>query len=283
MQALTGLAGFDWSLVGATALAVVLVLSSARKPAEELRRDGQLAPLLAGLALFAFLALRHHSQTLDALRAIPDRLASLAVAAGLVFVAIAVTDLLLRIGSAAARMLSRTPLGTRWTASLVLVLGLALEVAATVGVIEKLPAPEAASTVPENVSIRATYSLPGHPTDIVFRGARDGYVALAEGEIDRFELPRSPGGALELEPVVRMLQQPRGLAIIGRHLFVSELGRFPCPRGSLRCTWTDLPDLSPHAAELRILRTAKGRILRFEIGKAGGSPNDARSSPTYRS
>jgi hypothetical protein len=268
VEALTGLAAFEWGLVGAAFFAVILVLSSARRQSWEPRLVVVLAPLLAGLALLLFLGLRHHSETRDALSRIADQPAGLAVAAGVLFVVVAVTDFLSRVPSAAAKMLPPASLMSRWVPSFLLVLTLALAVAVTIGLVEKLrPPAQSAITVARNVSIRAIYRLPGHPTDVVFRGERDGYIAFAEGEIDHFELPDSPDGQLALDAVVHMLDQPRGLAIIGRHLFVSEIGRFPCPRRSLSCKWGDIPGLSPHAAEIRILKTATGRIVQFTIGR----------------
>jgi Glucose / Sorbosone dehydrogenase len=270
VEALTGLTGSQWAIVGGALLAVILVLSAARKPPLGVSRlYGRVALLLAGLALLMFLALRHSTETRDAFGAIPDRFAAVAIAAGVLFVTVAVTDFVMRVAPASARLPLRSR-RTSWLPTLVLALSLAFVVAATVAVVEKLPTPEVGVTAPGNVRVLATFTLPGHPTDIVFRGSYDGYVALAEGEIQHFELPRSPTGELMLNPVARLPGEPRGLAIIGAHLFVSELGSLPCARGSLRCKWTDLPGLSPHAAEIRILKSAEGRIIRFEIAPDGG-------------
>jgi hypothetical protein len=270
VEALTGLTSSEWVLVGGALLALILVLSAARKPPLGVSRlYGRLALLLAGVAVLIFLALRHSSQTRDAFGAIPDRLAALAIAAGVLFVTVAVTDFVIRVAPASARMLFRGSPSRRWLPTLVLAFSLALVVAATVAVVEKLPASEVSVSAPGRVRVLATYTLPGHPTDIVFRGAFDGYVALAEGEIEHFELPRSPNDKLVLDSVARLPGEARGLAIVGSHLFVNELGGLPCARGSLRCKWTDLPGLSPHAAEIRILKSAKGQIVRFEITADG--------------
>lgn len=270
VAALAGLDAFDWSLFAAGSLAVLLIISSARRQPQQERLIRILAPVLAGLALILFLALRYRPELRDALSRIPDRPAGIVAAAAILFVAAAVTRLIVsRVVPAAARAASRVS-QRPWAPGLALVLILAPAVAVAAGTVEKLrPAADPAITLAGNVSLRAAYRLRGHPTDLVFRGRRDGYVAFAEGEIARFELPDSPGGRLELEPVALILDQPRGLAIIGRYLFVSELGKLPCPRRSLSCKWSDITDSTPQAAEIRILKAANGRIVRFTIGRDG--------------
>jgi len=75
-------------------------------------------------------------------------------------------------------------------------------------------------------TLRAAFELPGQPVGLAFRTESEGYVSLAEGEIARFVVPEA-GEELQLIPVAKGLQHPRGIAIVDDALFVTELGALP--------------------------------------------------------
>jgi hypothetical protein len=121
---------------------------------------------------------------------------------------------------------------------------------------------------PPLVRVEAMHVLPGAPMALVFRGRDDGYMSLGEGEILHFTLPERVDGELHLEIVAKGLVNPRGVAIIGDRLFVSELGPLHCDPA--------LPECAAGASkkgELKILKSSSGRILSFDIAANGDLSN----------
>jgi hypothetical protein len=187
---------------------------------------------------------------------------------------VAFVDLLLgRITRLARRLVQPLPVG-RWRGDLALVVGVALPVAAALlatQVAERhvSSAEDSGARVVGRASVRATFTLPGHPMDIVFRTSSSGYVSFGEGSIARFELPGDGGGGLELTTVATDLEYPRGIALRDDTLFVAELGPLPCNPGFPVCKGFVLDKDSPETGERRILRASRGRVLAFAVGQNG--------------
>jgi Glucose / Sorbosone dehydrogenase len=120
-----------------------------------------------------------------------------------------------------------------------------------------------------HASVRATFTLPGHPMDIVFRTPSSGYVSFGEGSIARFQLPGDDGGEFQLRTVARGLEYPRGIALRRDTLFVAELGPGPCEPVFPECKGWTLNERSPESGERRILRSSRARVLAFSVDDQG--------------
>jgi glucose/arabinose dehydrogenase len=109
--------------------------------------------------------------------------------------------------------------------------------------------------------------------DVELDSDTSGYVSFGEGWVGRFELP-GDGRPLRVERVASELRYPRGLALLGDRLFVSELGRLPCTPSFPSCKGGDVEGQSVEETEREILRTSRARVLAFEI-----EPDGALSHP----
>lgn len=126
--------------------------------------------------------------------------------------------------------------------------------------------------VGEGLGVAATHELPGRPMGIALDGPRSGYLTLAQGTIERFELPDEADGALTTETVATGLEFPRGLALAGDLLVVAELGPVPCdhPTPPFQCKGEDVPgDEDDVVKELRILNESRGRLLAHDVADDG--------------
>jgi sugar lactone lactonase YvrE len=275
-----GLTAFEWVLVGSYAVGLALVVESRRcRPAGASIGGVLLVPVLAGIAILAFLIGKHYESSRQAAQNLADRGSAIALALSVLLIALAIVDgALTRVVPAMASLLARLggPPRLVSNASLALVLGL-LAAGVLLGgprASDSLDSGEAATALGSTSVVLASHKLPGHPSDIVFTGKGEGYMSYGEGQIVHFSLPEGPAGRLELRTVARDRPWPRGLAVMGRTLFVSELGHLPCPDPFPRCKGDDVPGLDPVAAETKILRESRGRVVAFDIVADGSLTNE---------
>jgi sugar lactone lactonase YvrE len=280
MTDLTGLGAWEWLLVTQFALGLVLVVQARTRDADGSRLWRFLVvPALSGLGLCVALAVAF-SDTADlVLDRLGERAWSIVVALLAAVVAIAFVDLMLgRVAHIAGLLLSRLRVASgRSRGDLVLVLAVALPVAVALAVAAAAEgriasAADAEPTVIANASVRAAFTLPGHPMDLAFRDDETGYVSFGEGSIARFDLS---GGDLELETVATDLMTPRGLALQGDTLFVSELGELPCEPEFPTCKGLNLDPGSPEDGERTIVGDSRGRVAAYRVA-ADGSLTDRR-------
>ncbi|HLF04166.1 MAG TPA: PQQ-dependent sugar dehydrogenase, partial [Dehalococcoidia bacterium] len=104
-------------------------------------------------------------------------------------------------------------------------------------------------------TLEATYSLPGLPQGMVFRGENDGYISFAQEGIRRFVLPSQPDGALQLELVVPDSGDLRGMAILKDTLFVAH--NASVQRGDI--------SQDTNAGDEGLLSPKGGSIIAFDI------------------
>jgi glucose/sorbosone dehydrogenase len=125
------------------------------------------------------------------------------------------------------------------------------------------------TTVPEARGLAGseTFELPGDPMGIVMRTTSAGYASLGEGMVIQFELPRA-GGELSTKVVADGFEYPRGLAIAAGRLYVADLVGLPCDPPYPVCTAGSNPDKG-YAAQDKIVRSARGRLVSFAIGSDG--------------
>ena len=267
---------FDLLLVVAYTFAGFLLASAATARSQGTRVLGVVAaPAAAGLIITASMPTLFLDETASMLRRIPGSFSSIGLFVAAVVGAIAVTDMLLnRFVPVSVLILGRVcnlfgslnfiqrqlpdianslVLGV----SVLSILGLGLRLQPQ----ERLPGPPSRAQV--GAFIEASYELPGHPTGLVFWGQYDGYIALDEGRIIRFELPIEPGGDLATETVVDGINSPRGITILNGMLFVTDLGPLPCGAAILRCK--RLPGLTPAETELTIIESSRAGVLAFDI------------------
>jgi hypothetical protein len=275
VTALTGLGAFEWLLVGLFAVGLVLLVESRTSSADGLRLVGfLLVPALSGLVVCLALPLASRDGARLIVERMGDRAWSIAVALLALVAGVAFADLLLgRFTRVASALVGRLPVG-RWRGDLALLLGVALPVAVALlatPIAERhvTSAEDSEPRVIGRASVRATFGLPGHPMDIVFRTSSSGYVSFAEGSIARFELPGDEGGELQLTTVATNLEFPRGIALGENTLFVAELGPLPCKPGGLVCKGRTVSEAAPESGERRIVRTSRGRVLAFRVDEDG--------------
>ena len=275
VTALTGLGAFEWLLVGLFGVGLVLVIESRTKSADGLRLGGfLLVPALSGLVVCVGLPLAYGDGARLVVERMGDRAWSIAVALLALVTGVAFADLLLgRFTRVASALVRRLPIG-RWHGDLALLLGVALPVgiallATPVAERHVTSAEDSQPRVVGRASVRATFGLPGHPMDIVFRTSSSGYVSFGEGSIARFELPGDEHGELQLTTVATGLEYARGIALREDTLFVAELGPLPCNPSFPVCTGPTLNELFPEAGERRIVRSSRGRVLAFRVNEDG--------------
>ncbi len=272
-SATTGLTAFDVLLIFAYAFSLMLLIEPVWN------RGAPALPtalvVLCGAGFFAFLLVRYHKETSHIIGVATWRAADIGVVLALLAIAAALRDLLLvRCRGLGAATLDRLGVSLRTAAPVAT--GAILVVVAVVGALglvwlnDNLESGYAASLVTSaggGAAVRTRHVLAGHPMDIAFRGARDGYVSLGEGEIDRFTL--TEGNGIELETVASGLDFPRGLAIVDDTLVVTELGPLPCKPSFPSCKGEEVPGAELIEGEREILRSSRGRILAFDIQADG--------------
>jgi Glucose / Sorbosone dehydrogenase len=280
MESLTGISRDEWLLLLVVAIAVVLIVAAFvdARPGLPVKRSS-LLPLVAGSALL-LLALVWLGDPLPTLFSrIATSARALAVAIAVAILALALCDFVLgRTTSLLRWMLLRFRLSEPAShdgalgasLALLLVAGVATLAAVNRGesVVAAPPSPWGGTQATGGARIVASYDVPGYVMGLVFRGKRDGYLTLAEGQILHFVLPDPPDGTMQLDPVADGLGNPRGMVIIGDRLFVSDVVGLPCQRPFQFCAGPNVGP-SPEEGELTILKTARGRILAFDIAPDG--------------
>jgi len=308
MTVITGLNGIDWLALFAASFGLGIAVLSRRSGPGHRIGGFLVAPLLIGIVTLV-VALVAHPDTLDRLGSahratIPVLVA--VVASGFVFadfIGMRVVPLVTRWNP------DRSPeVVAGATLALISIVGfLAL------GVIElKAPAPKATATrtttttrpartttttavgpatttttepvtttLPRSRDNRfqvvAVPELPGSPLGIAVDPDRDlGYATLGEGTIVRFRPSSLTGPNPEFVQVADGLEFPRGVAIVGDELVVSELGPLLCVPAFPRCQGEDVPgvDLTDPAgvpeAEGRLFEASSGKVLGYTIDAGGG-------------
>lgn len=278
IQSLTGLTGFDWLLTLLYTLGVVLFLVAYSLKVAGTRVGGFLfVPVLTGLSLIAALALAYSSESRYLLPRLFDHRTGIAALFAVIVAAFAFADLFVARLTAVIAWLLRPMVGrSRLGADLALLLGVTLPAAMALSlcfrVENRLVSGYALSRIysPVGLTVRASYALPGHPMDLELRSESGGYMTFGEGWIGRFELPPAGGpGHVKVSRVADGLDYPRGLAILGDTLFVTELGPLPCKPSFPSCKGGDVQGTSIEATERIILRTSRARLLAFDIRHDG--------------
>jgi glucose/arabinose dehydrogenase len=289
---MTGLTAFEWLLLGSYALCLALLVRSIF-PEGEGRRVSRIlvVPVVAGLAFTVLLTALWADDAGEAFSRVPDRASAVLVAAAAVVVAAAVVDFLFtRLVAPAVDLVERTTEPGAGRSNLydgVLAVGLAATMALVLVALVKLKPSE---TTAANSSTAATETgarvvgqwAIGDVTDVLLTSSRTGYVALNDGRVSRFELPERAGGKLSLHTVAGGLDFPRGLAMIGKKLFVSELGPLPCREenehgglGNLQCKGENVDRSDMKRGESVILERSRGRVLAFDV-EGGGELGEPR-------
>lgn len=269
MRALTGLDNAGWALAGLYFFALVLILRSRTAKVDGTRVRGVLiAPALLGLVLVAAFGARYWSDTLRVLRLMPKSKWGVVVSLGAAFVALAVVELLLTTIAAVPALLRMRARPHRLVSDLAVTAAVAVCAVAGYTLLSRLHAADAVPPLgPGEMRVRASYAI-GAVTDIEFRSSRDGYVALDDGRIAHFVLAAPPDESFRLGRSAHGLQHPRGLAILGNRLFVSELGPLPCRQKPCLASG-DASTPSTEAGDKRYLARARGRVVAFTIRPDG--------------
>lgn len=267
--AVTGLSTSQLPVVILYVFAVALGIQSMRRDPGGTRVGPFLiVPFLLGLALTLFLLLQYSDVTTSAAGRLTRPRAIVLVIVVLVFALALIDWLLIRGAPVAERVISRVPLTSRLrmdaSMSAVLIPLLAVGVVGMRG-LERVGDTTAAGTV-----VRVRYDLPGRPLDIAWIDEARGYLSLGDGRIVHFSLD---AGDISLREVADDLAFPRGMEIVGDRLFVAELHDLPCSPSFPECKAYNLPDGSLEEGEMRILKSASGRVVAFAIGRNGALSN----------
>ena len=273
MTSLTGLTGFDWALAQLFAISLALVAGSFLWRTGGTRALGVLVvPFVVGAVGCLLLAMLFRAETRHLAERIGERPASLAVASAVLFVGVAVADLLVsRVSGLVARFVPGRRARARDIATtLTLVLLAAVGLVGLGRLDERTESGyELSRAEATNGVVVADFMLPGQPMDLVLRSQSEGYVSFGDGRIARFVLPGASGGDLEITTVARGLRSPRGVGIVGHTLIVAELGPLPCGQ-SASCKGEDVVGASSiEEGERRILLESRGRLLAFAIRPDG--------------
>jgi hypothetical protein len=281
VEELTGISGGEWLFVFVIAIAVVLIVTALLTDGSGVpRKRLLLLSLSTGTALLAVAAVWHGERIPSLARRISTRPWAMGAAVAMLFLALAVRDLVLgRVLGLLRRLFSR--LGRSESVSEKGALGVSLALLLVFGVMGLEAADRTGTFTPASPSsavaaihldsgarIVRSYSVPGSVMDLVFHGPRDGFMAMADGRILSFRLPDAVNGRLQLAKAAEGPGLPRGLAIAGNTLFVSEVVGFPCERPWLFC---DGPTVgpTPGEGELKILQSARGQVVAFDIDSRG--------------
>ena len=272
MEHLTKAGVFDLALVFGYTLGAFLVVSSLLSMRGTVRISGiALVRMLGGLALIVPLLVVNSTETFNIfpVKQLNDTWSLITIGVA-VIVAVAIGELAVyRIAGIIDAILVRIggAISDHWLISKIMTYGgtvtvVAISVAVLAVALPEIkqravpsPPPTLRQTLGFELILEATYSLPGSPLGLVFRGDSDGYITLAQGEILHFELPEEPGGDLPSLIVASNLDSPRGLAIADDILYVVDLGPLPCP--SIYCSGRDI--------EAQILEESNGSIFAFDV------------------
>ena len=285
---------FDLVLVYGYTLGTFLLVSSILVIRNKVRDPGiALIRFLGGLAIIVGLLVSYSTETFS-IFPIKDLTESwsLLTIIGTVIVAVGISEFAIyRVANVIDMvlvMISRRIVQNRFVSRFITYTGtvavVAVYVALGVTVLPEVrletvgtPPPQLRQALDFEVTLDATYSLPGSPMALVFRGETDGYITLGQGQIIHFTLPEEPNGELRSRIVTSGLDAPRGLAILDDVLYVTDLGPLPCPR--IYCKGIDLPGYGYYEGAAKILRESNGSILAFDV-LADGSLNNKRAIVT---
>lgn len=275
----------DILLIFAYAYGVFILAGSIRARKEGLRIGGALViPAAAGIALIVLLLVLFFDDSVDLLGRSADGLQAIAVTVAVVFIAIAVGDMVLNrlvdialvVAARSYESIARRSLNLKWIPDITRLLLLGISIIVVLGGGFRLQ--PTGGDVKITAKTEATYALPKAPTALVFRGEYDGYIAFGEGQIARFELPRQPEGELVLETVAKDISYPHGLAILDDTLYVTEQGPFDCNDtraagafAGIRCA--KLPGMSVRDSQIQILESTRGGVIAFDISQDGTLQN----------
>ncbi|MEX0826773.1 MAG: PQQ-dependent sugar dehydrogenase [Acidimicrobiia bacterium] len=121
------------------------------------------------------------------------------------------------------------------------------------------------------LTLVAFHEFDGSPLGIAVDRERDlGYMTIGQGRIVMFR-PSDAASTdpLELVTVAEGLEYPRGLAIVGDELFVSEIGPLPCDEPFPTCKGEHVDEAMPAQGEVAIVEGSSGRLTAFTIGPDG--------------
>jgi hypothetical protein len=286
MEQLTGISGGEWLVLFVVAVALALIVTASLQwLAQPPTGRGALLPLLTGAALLVCALVWHGDLVPHLLKRIVTEPWALATAGAILVLALAVRDFVFgRVLSVFTKALSHLRLSESASGSgalglsltLLLVFGgLGLEAANTTGALAPAvsTSPVGQILLEGGASIVASYQVSGSVMDLVLREPQDGFMSMADGEILHFRLPDMLNGKLQITTVASGLGYPRGLAIRQNTLFVSDVVGFPCKPPWLFC---DGPTVgpTPQKGELKILGSARGQVLAFDIDPSGHLSNE---------
>lgn len=125
--------------------------------------------------------------------------------------------------------------------------------------------------LPLGLTLVAFHEFDGSPLGIAVDRERDlGYMTIGEGRIVMFQPSEAAStNPLALVTVAEGLGYPRGLAIVGDELFVSELGSLPCDEPFPTCKGEHVDEAMPAQGEVAIVEGSSGRLSAFTIGSDG--------------
>ena len=267
---------FDVMLIFVFTFGLFLIISSFRTQAFGMRfRRTMLVPQLVGITIIVLLAAFYSAGAAKSWSRITDGLTSIVVTFAVAFVAVAVAETMQTpivaiavrgVGRARKVLLGQDEAWT-WAADLIrlaVLAGTAVVIMAATFVLQETP-----DEVLEVAGV-TKFPLPSAPTALVFHGEQDGYVALGDGRIMRFELPSDSRGQLSLETVAEGLTYPHGVAVFEDRLYVTHQAVLDCEdlraRGAfagIRCA--KLPGMSPRESQIKLLYETRGEIVVYDI------------------
>jgi hypothetical protein len=283
MEALTGISIDGWAFLFALVVGAVLVV---RGSISVLRhrafRMDSLAVLLSGVVLLGIALITLGDSLPGIVSEIVERTWAVAVLLGVALLAVSLVEFILgQVRHASTKVLRGAhladgPAGTvALGASLVLLIGV-VTVSLTVAGHSDGSAEPAVTQIELHGGTRliASYEMPGSVMDIAMLDDDVGYISIAEGEILRFEISGVSNDGIDVTLVARIQGQPRGLAILNHHLYVTEVDNLPCEPEERICVGSTI-NANPRDGELEILGTATGRVMAFDIQPDGtlGEPS----------
>jgi hypothetical protein len=283
VDALTGVSHDEWAFLFALVVALLLTV----RGSVDVRRTGgsttgSPAVLLTGILLLAIALITLGERLPNLASRVVGRAWAMAVLVGVVILAMSLVEFalgqarrgvttVLRHGHLPDRVTRIVALATSLTLLAVIVSG-GLSVA---GHSDDSVEQATPLELDDGARLLASFAMPGSVMDVEMLGPRDGYLSIAEGRIMRFRIADDIDRGIDLTSVATTEGQPRGLAIIGQHLFVGELIGLPCPPDERICDGATL-DESPQQGELEILGSATGRVLSYFM-EPDGTLSDRRT------
>lgn len=269
MYELTGLDSLDWLVLGLIAAGLGLVVLGLWK------HTGLLRWSLIGVGVV---------MAVGGVLAQPARVGESLKRAVTSFPAILILGALLGVVGAVVWLLARRPAVFKVTP--VVIAAMVVLVGATVGAylyvrdaryIPPTPPDEngAQPSIPEPFERVWTLQLTGHPVGLSYHEPTNSvYVTLGEGSVVRLSLSPDPlAKPSDPVPVITDLTFPRGVAAIGSHLYVVEVGDLPCETVFPVCNWLNIDEDVAAGSELApeavIIEHSRARILDYSMNNDG--------------